>query len=100
MMFLKFLLEVLELEHLNSQLLEERMAVTFYHVLDVRRRHRAKAYEELRMQEMKEKRQRDEAFKKEVETLGSKIRELEQRDARMFSFTLPHIDEDKSAAPA
>ncbi|PHT69770.1 hypothetical protein T459_24874 [Capsicum annuum] len=70
-------------------------AVTFYHVLDLRRRHRAKAYEELRMQEMEEKRQRDEAFKKEVETLRSEIRELEQQDARMFSFTLPHIDEDK-----
>ncbi|PHT35733.1 hypothetical protein CQW23_23433 [Capsicum baccatum] len=75
-------------------------------VFEVQRSARSEAKkEELRRQEMEKLRLRDEALGKEVESLKSKIEELERLATGkglvgMFNFRIPHIEDGKSATAA
>ncbi|KAF3633941.1 hypothetical protein BC332_25188 [Capsicum chinense] len=75
-------------------------------VFEVQRSARSEAKkEELRRQEMEKLRLRDEALGKEVESLKSKIEELERLAkgkglVGMFNFRIPHIEDGKSPTAA
>ncbi|KAM3287295.1 OPA3-like protein [Capsicum chacoense] len=75
-------------------------------VFEVQRSARSEAKkEELRRQEMEKLRLRDEALGKEVESLKSKIEELERLAkgkglVGMFNFRIPHIEDGKSPRAA
>ncbi|XP_059291213.1 uncharacterized protein LOC132044725 [Lycium ferocissimum] len=61
--------------------------------------------EELRKQELEQMRERDEALSREMESMQSKIQELEQLAkgrglAGVFNFRPPHVEEAKSPTPA
>ena len=73
---------------------------------EVQRSSRSEAKkEEVRRQEMEQMRERDEALAREMESLKSKIQELEQLArgrglAGMFNLRPSHVEEGKSPTPA
>ncbi|CAN4078864.1 unnamed protein product [Withania somnifera] len=73
---------------------------------EVQRSSRSEAKkEEVRRQEMEQMRERDEALSSEIESMKSKIQELEQLAkgrglAGVFNFRPSHIEEVKSATPS
>ncbi|CAN4084126.1 unnamed protein product [Withania somnifera] len=75
-------------------------------VFEVQRSSRSEAKkEEVRRQELEQMRERDEALSREVESMKSRIQELEQLAkgrglARVFNFRPSHVEEAKSPTPA